>query len=72
VLTSGAQQGDHSAGSQGYYPPCPPVRTTHRYIFRLYAVDMDITLPTADRDFLDRALTGHMIATTEFITTFRW
>jgi phosphatidylethanolamine-binding protein (PEBP) family uncharacterized protein len=30
VLANGAQQGDNSAGSRGYYPPCPPVGTTHR------------------------------------------
>jgi Raf kinase inhibitor-like YbhB/YbcL family protein len=71
VLASGAQQGDNSAGSRGYYTPCPPVGTTHRYIFRLYAVDMDITQPTADRDSIDWALTGHTIAQVEFITTFK-
>jgi len=71
VLANGAQQGDTSAGSRGYYPPCPPIGTTHRYIFRLYAVDMDITQPTADRDSVDRALHGHTIAKTEFTTTLR-
>jgi hypothetical protein len=71
VLANGAQNGDSSAGSRGYYPPCPPVGTTHRYLFRLYAVDMPITQPTADRDSIDRALTGHTIAETEFTTTFR-
>ena len=70
VLTNGAQQGDTSAGSRGYYPPCPPIGTTHRYVFRLYAVDMDITQPTADRDSIDWALTGHTIAETKFTTTF--
>ena len=70
VLASGAQQGDTSAGSLGYYPPCPPIGTTHRYIFRLYAVDMDIVQPTADRHSIDRALAGHTIAKTEFTTTF--
>lgn len=70
VLENGAQQGDSSAGSRGYYPPCPPVGTTHRYIFRLYAVDMDITQPTADRDSIDWALQGHTIAKTVFLTTF--
>jgi Raf kinase inhibitor-like YbhB/YbcL family protein len=69
VLTGGAQQGYTSAGSRGYYPPCPPVGTTHRYIFRLYAVDMDITQPTADRDSIDGALPGHTIAKTEFFST---
>ena len=71
VLANGAQQGDTSAGSRGYYPPCPPVGTTHRYMFRLYAVDMDITQPTADRDSIDWALTGHTIAETRFTTTFK-
>ncbi len=71
VLANGAQQGQNSGGSRGYYPPCPPIGTTHRYVFRLYAVDMDITQPTADRESIDWALTGHTIAQTEFTTTFR-
>ncbi|HUT39174.1 MAG TPA: YbhB/YbcL family Raf kinase inhibitor-like protein [Methanoregula sp.] len=71
VLANGAQHGDNSAGSRGYYPVCPPIGTTHRYIFRLYAVDMDITQPTADRDSIDWALADHTIAKTEFITTFK-
>jgi Raf kinase inhibitor-like YbhB/YbcL family protein len=69
VLANGAQQGDNSAGSRGYYPPCPPVGTTHRYLFRLYAIDMDITQPTADRDSIDWALQAHTLAKTEFSTT---
>jgi len=71
VLANGAQQGDTSAGSRGYYPPCPPVGTTHRYIFRLYAVDMDITQPTADRDSIDWAMNGHILAKTEVSTNFK-
>jgi hypothetical protein len=31
---------------------------------------MDITQPTADRDSIDWALTGHTIAETKFMTTF--
>lgn len=71
VLTNGAQQGETSAGSRAYYPPCPPIGSQHRYVFRLYAVDMDITQPTADRDSIDWALTGHTLAETEFTTTVR-
>jgi Raf kinase inhibitor-like YbhB/YbcL family protein len=70
VLENGAQQGDTSAGLRGYYPPCPPIGETHRYVFRLYAVDMDITQPTADRNSIDWALTGHTIEKTEFTTKF--
>jgi Raf kinase inhibitor-like YbhB/YbcL family protein len=71
VLASGAQQGETTAGSRGYYPPCPPIGTTHRYVFRLYAVDMDITQPTADRNSIDWALNGHTLTKAEFTTTFR-
>jgi hypothetical protein len=71
VLANGAQQGEHSGGSRGYYPPCPPIGSSHRYVFRLYAVDMDITQPTADRESIDWALTDHTLAKTEFTTTFR-
>jgi hypothetical protein len=71
VLANGAQQGQNSAGSRNYYPPCPSIGTTHRYVFRLYAVDMDISQPTANRESIDWALTGHTIASTEFTTTFK-
>lgn len=71
VLENGAQQGDTSAGSRGYYPPCPPIGPAHRYIFRLYAVDMNITQPTADRDSIDWVLQGHTLAKTEFLTTLK-
>lgn len=71
VLKNGAQQGQNSGGSRSYYPPCPPIGTTHRYVFRLYAVDMDITQPTADRESIDWALTGHTIAAAEFTTQFK-
>ena len=70
VLPNGAPQGESSNGFRGYYPPCPPIGSTHRYIFRLYALDLYLTLPTADRAKIDEALAGHTIAKTEFITTF--
>ena len=70
VLPNGAPQGESSNGFRGYYPPCPPVGSTHRYIFRLYALDLYLTLPTADRTKIDEVLAGHTIAKTEFITTF--
>jgi Raf kinase inhibitor-like YbhB/YbcL family protein len=71
VLSNGAQQGESSTGERGYKTPCPPIGSTHRYIFRLYAADLYFTLPTADRAAIDLALADHTIAKTEFITTFR-
>jgi Raf kinase inhibitor-like YbhB/YbcL family protein len=71
VLKNGANVGDNSAGSRGYYPVCPPIGSTHHYVFRLYAVDMDITQPTANRESIGNALSDHTIAKTEFVTIFR-
>jgi len=70
VLSDGTQVGTNTAGSRGYYPPCPPVGTTHRYVFRLYAVDMAISQPTADRSSIDWALDGHTLGKAQVTTTF--
>jgi Raf kinase inhibitor-like YbhB/YbcL family protein len=70
VLSNEAQQGESSTGFRGYYPPCPPVGSTHRYIFRLYALDLYLALPTADRAAIDQAMADHTLAKTEFTTTF--
>jgi Raf kinase inhibitor-like YbhB/YbcL family protein len=70
VLSNGAQQGENTNGFRGYYPPCPPPGSTHRYIFRLYAADLYFSLPTADRAAINQALSDHTIAKTEFSTTF--
>ena len=70
VLSNEAQQGESSSGQRGYYPPCPPPGSTHRYIFHLYALDWYLSLPTADRASINEALSGHTLAKTEFLTTF--
>lgn len=71
VLSNEAQQGESSTGFRGYSAPCPPIGTTHRYIFRFYALDSYLALPTADRTAIDQAMAGHTLAEAEFITTFR-
>lgn len=71
VLSNEAQQGESSTGERGYKPPCPPIGQTHRYIFRLYAADLYLTMPTADRAAITDALDGHILAKTEFTTTFK-
>jgi Raf kinase inhibitor-like YbhB/YbcL family protein len=70
VLSDGSQQGVNTAGTRGYYPPCPPVGSTHRYVFHVYAVDTMITMPTADRKSIDYELTGHILGNVEFETKF--
>lgn len=61
-VPSGALQGITSSGDQGYGGPCPPDRE-HRYFFKLYALDMNIHLPSATTaDQLEAAIVGHSIA----------
>jgi len=70
VLANGAQQGTSSAGSRGYYPPCPPIGPAHRYIFSLYALDYEVSMPTAGRDSIDWAMGGHILGKATFTTRF--
>lgn len=54
--------GKNSWGHNGYGGPCPP-SGTHRYMFRLYALDAILELPgSAGKGQLDNAMEGHIIA----------
>ncbi|MDO8592130.1 MAG: YbhB/YbcL family Raf kinase inhibitor-like protein [bacterium] len=61
---SDAVQGFNGRGQSGYTGPCPPAGTgVHRYIFELYALDKTLGLPpTTNRDQLQKAMAGHIIA----------
>lgn len=60
VLT-GAVEGVTSFGKGGYGGPCPP-SGTHRYFFKLYALDRMLPLgPEAEAGELEAAMNGHVI-----------
>jgi Raf kinase inhibitor-like YbhB/YbcL family protein len=57
-----AQQGKNGFGKLGYGGPCPP-GGTHRYFFRLYALDATFELgPGPTRGHVFKAITGHILA----------
>jgi len=57
----GAVEGSTSAGKPGYGGPCPP-SGTHRYFFKLYALDTALSLPSsADAKALEAAMEGHVL-----------
>jgi Raf kinase inhibitor-like YbhB/YbcL family protein len=63
VLTTQAKQGKNSWGRIGYGGPCPPPGPAHRYFFKLYALDIETTLPQgATRKDLLQAMEGHIVA----------
>lgn len=71
-LDDGARQGRNSFGKIGYNGPCPPPGQTHRYFFRLYALDSTLTLTAgASRADLDAAMKGHVLGTAEYMGRFR-
>lgn len=66
-LPPGAVEGITSFGKPGYGGPCPP-SGTHRYFFKLYALDTTLTLePSTDKQTLEKALEGHLLAQAELI-----
>jgi Raf kinase inhibitor-like YbhB/YbcL family protein len=71
-LDDGARQGRNDFSKIGYNGPCPPPGKTHRYFFRLYALDAKLDLaPGATRQELDAAMQGHILAKAEYMGTFR-
>jgi Raf kinase inhibitor-like YbhB/YbcL family protein len=60
-------QGTNDFGKSGYGGPCPP-SGTHRYYFKIFALDRELDLPFgAKRGQLDAAMKGHVLAQSELM-----
>lgn len=63
--------GKNGRGALTYAGPCPPPEyepKEHRYFFRLYALDRELTLPEgATKDDVLSAVSAHTIATAELM-----
>lgn len=63
TLPRGGGQGRNDFGDVGYGGPCPPMGSTHRYYFRLYALDQELGLPPgASRHQVLQAVEEHAVA----------
>jgi Raf kinase inhibitor-like YbhB/YbcL family protein len=60
--------GLNSSGKLGYMGPCPP-SGTHRYVFRLVALDLKTLslIAGASRQAVERMMADHTIATAELL-----
>jgi Raf kinase inhibitor-like YbhB/YbcL family protein len=68
--TSAMSAGRNSSGNMSYDGPCPP-SGTHRYFFKLYALDSTLSLsPGATKEQLLTAMKGHILAQGELMGTF--
>lgn len=60
-------QGTNDFGKRNYGGPCPP-SGTHRYFFKIFALDTKLELkPGARRAELDAAMRGHVLAQGELM-----
>ena len=70
-LPGGGVQGRNDSGKQGYMGPCPP-SGTHRYYFRLYALDTPLSISEqAGKSDLEKALQGHIVAQAELMGRYK-
>lgn len=66
----GSLSGKNSWGRLGYGGPCPP-SGTHRYFFKLYALDSLLSLPEgATKTMIEKAMQGHIIEQTQLMGKF--
>jgi len=71
TVPSGALQGINDFRKHDYGGPCPP-SGTHRYFFKLYALDTMLNLgPKANKAELEHAMKGHIIVQGELIGLYR-
>jgi hypothetical protein len=71
-LLSGARQGVNDFRRVGYGGPLPPAGKPHRYFFKLYALDIELSLrPWASKTELLRTMKGHTLAEAQIVGTFQ-
>jgi Raf kinase inhibitor-like YbhB/YbcL family protein len=69
-LPNGGKHGKNSWKRVGYGGPCPP-SGTHRYFFKLYALDSVLGLDTgATKGRLLKAMEGHVLDQGQLMGTF--
>jgi len=69
-ITGIGLQGKNDSGKIGYIGPAPP-SGTHRYFFRLFAIDKMLDLaPGATHHQISAAIKGHILAQAELMGTY--
>lgn len=65
------KQGSNDFGKRNYGGPCPP-SGTHRYFFKLYALDKELGLPEGlSKAELEKAMQGHIVAKAELMGLYK-
>lgn len=70
ILPNGASQGLNTSRGIGYEGPCPP-SGTHRYYFKLYALDAELPLqPGCTKEDMLKAMEGHILEEAQLMGTY--
>lgn len=65
-----AVEGTSDFGKPGYGGPCPP-SGSHRYYFKVYALDTTILLPSSSKkEALEKAMVGHVLTKGSLMGTY--
>jgi Raf kinase inhibitor-like YbhB/YbcL family protein len=71
ALENGARHGTNDFGRLGYGGPCPP-GGTHRYFFKLYALDTELDLASGiTKAQLIEAMEGHILAEAQLMGKYK-
>ncbi|MCD6270209.1 YbhB/YbcL family Raf kinase inhibitor-like protein [bacterium] len=70
-VPEGSVQGMTSFGKPGYGGPCPPFGT-HRYFFKIYAIDTILELGSnAGKAELEKAISGHILDKAQIVGLYK-
>lgn len=70
-LRAGGFQGKNDFGKIGYGGPCPP-SGTHRYFFKIYALDSELSLKAgATKAEVEKSMEGHVVSQGQLMGTYR-
>jgi Raf kinase inhibitor-like YbhB/YbcL family protein len=70
-LKAGGFQGKNDFGKIGYGGPCPP-SGTHRYFFKIYALDSELPLKAgATKADVEKAMEGHVVLQGQLTGTYK-
>jgi len=69
-LPKGAVRGINDSKKAGYSGPCPPIGR-HRYVHKLYALDVALDIAGPTKPALEAAMEGHVLAKAELVGTYQ-
>jgi len=71
TTSDGLKQGTNDFKKIGYGGPCPP-SGTHRYYFKLYALDTELQLSSkVKKSDVEKAMKGHILATGQLMGKYK-